>query len=196
VYSAVWTLGIALCLAGRAAAAQPLDADLDDNITAEYAMNGAFVGVGAASLGVGGWALTRDDPFTQGMGYPLVAVGGVQLAVGAVYLALTPGVHRRGRATLRADVARYRAEEGARIDGVVRLFPWFLGADGAAVASGGVALAIGLADGDARLAGVGVGLLAAGALQLALDATALVFARRHQQGVRVQVGVGGLALRW
>jgi hypothetical protein len=44
--------------------------------------------------------------------------------------------------------------------------------------------------------GLGPPRLAAGALQLALDLTTLVCARRHQQGVRVQAGVGGLALRW
>ena len=183
---AAWTLALGMSLVGRAAAAQTPGGDLDAYVTAEYAMNGAFVGVGAASVGVGAWALTRDDPFAQGMGYPLVALGSVQLVVGAVYLVLTPGVQRRGSAMLSEDVARYRVEEGRRIDGVVRLFPWFLAADGAAVAGGGAALAFGLAEGDARLTGVGVGLLATGVLQLALDATTFVFARRHQRGVRVQ----------
>lgn len=191
-----WTLALGMSLCGRAAAAQSLTEDLDAYVTAEYAMNGAFVGVGAASVGAGAWALTRDDPFVQGVGYPLVALGSVQLVVGAVYLALTPGVQRRGRAMLSEDLARYRDEEGRRIDGVVRLFPWFLAADGAAVAGGGAALAVGLAEGGAMLTGVGVGLLATGALQLALDATTLVLARRHQRGVRVRVSAAGLELRW
>lgn len=178
------------------ASAQDLGADLDRYLSAEYVMNGAFVGVGAANLSVGAWALTREDPFTQGMAPPLLAVGGVQLTVGAVYLALTPGLGRRSHARLALDPEGYRREERARIEGVIGLFPWFLAADGAALLAGAVSFGVGVANDDDYVTGVGAGLLVSAPIQLALDAITLVFAKRHHGGLSVRAAPGGLSLRW
>lgn len=180
-----WTAAV-LC-AARAAVAQDLAADLERYVTTEYAMNAAFVGVGAANLSAGAWALTRGDDIARGAGVPLVVFGGVQLTVGAVFLARTPGVHRRGRALLALDPERYRADERARIERVVTAFPWYLAVDGAAVLAGAIALGVGVANADATVTGVGVGLLATGPLQFALDATTWGFAAAHLRG---------LTLRW
>ncbi|MEZ4409495.1 MAG: hypothetical protein R3A52_23940 [Polyangiales bacterium] len=88
-----------------------LTADLDRYARGETAMNGVFVGVGALNLGAAAWMFADGNDFTRGMAWPFAVVGGVQATVGAVYLALTPGLRRRGLARLRTDPDGYRREE-------------------------------------------------------------------------------------
>lgn len=184
-------------LAGPARADDGLSEDLDRYVRGEYAMNGVFVGVGALNLGAAAWMFADGGDFTRGMAWPFAVVGGVQATVGAVYLALTPGLHRRSRARLRVDREGYRREEGARIEGVVGAFPWFLSVDAALVVAGGVLVSTGYGRGDDLIAGVGVGCLITGAVELVLDAVTLGLARRHRDVLRgwsVGVGPGGVSV--
>jgi hypothetical protein len=185
---------LAIVLATRGAGAQDLGADLDRYAAAEYGTNGAFVGVGLANVGVGTWALTRDDAFARGMGVPLVVVGAVQVSVGATYLGIILGIHRRGREGLARDPIAWRRTESARVRRIVGLFPIFLAVDIAAIVAGAVALGVGLSRGDDGVSGAGAGLLATTPLQLALDVTALVFAGRYHRAL--EVSPGGITLRW
>lgn len=190
-------IALALSLCARESRADDLAADLDRYARGEYAMNGVFVGVGALNLGAAAWMFADGNDFTRGMAWPFAVVGGVQATVGAVYLALTPGLRRRGLARLRTDADGYRREEGARIDGVVSAFPWFLSVDAALVVAGGVLTSTGFGRGDDAIAGAGVGCLITGAVQMVLDAVTLGIARRHRdavQGWSVGVGPGGVSV--
>jgi hypothetical protein len=114
------------------------------------------------------------------------------LGFGALYLATTPGMHARRTRLIAQDVAEYRRREGAHRRGH-GAFPWFIAADAAVMAAGGVALGVGLAGGGRTATGVGVGTLAGGAIELVMDLGAYWIARRHRDGVRgvaVTAGVG------
>lgn len=181
-------VAVTLALLPAVAPAQEARRDLDRYVLRENVNNGLFAGVGAASVAGGSVLLTRDDDLLRGAGYPLVVAGSIQLVFGAVYLAITPGIHARGTRELAANPAEYRRREGARIDGIARAFPWIYAVDGALLAAGGVALAVGLAGDDRTVTGVGVGCLAAGVAELALDVFGGWTAREHSRGVR-SVGV-------
>lgn len=180
--------GVTLALLPAAASAQEAQRDLDRYVLRENVNNGLFTGVGAASVAAGAVLLTQDDALMNGAGYPLVVAGGVQLVFGVVYLAITPGIRARGTRLIATDPAEYRRVEGARIDGIAAAFPWIYTVDAALLAAGGVALAVGLAGDDRTVAGVGVGCLAAGVAELALDLFGGWTARTHARGVRA-VGV-------
>ena len=177
-------LAATLTLLAPLARAEDAQSELDQYVHREYLANGFFTGVGAVGVVTGAVLLYRVDALEHAAGYPVTIIGGVQLVVGAVYLATTPDLRARRTRQLASDPAAYRREEGARIDAIVRAFPWFLGADAAVVVAGGVALGVGVSGGDRTVTGVGVGCLAAGAIELALDAGAYWIARQHRDGVR------------
>jgi hypothetical protein len=186
-------LAATLALCPAAARAEDPQADLDRYVEREYVSNGVYAGVGAVAIASAAVLLTRSDETERAVGYPLAVIGSVQLGFGAVYLATTPGMHARRTRLIAEDVAEYRRAEGARIDGIAGAFPWFIAADAAVMAAGGVALGVGLAGGDRTATGVGVGTLAGGAIELAMDLGAYWIARRHRDGVRgvaVTAGVG------
>ncbi len=181
-------LAATLALAPALASAQDAQRDLDRYVLRENINNGLFTAVGAASVTAGAVLLTRDDELLRGAGYPLVVAGSIQLVFGVVYLAITPGIRERGTRLIATDAAEYRRREGARIDGIVGAFPWIYAVDGALLAAGGVALGVGLAGDDRSVTGVGIGCLAAGVAELALDVFGGWTAREHSRGVR-SIGV-------
>ncbi len=131
----------------------------------ENALNGAYTALGAAGIGLGIWLTTRDDALASSAGYPVAVVGGIQLTVGVIYLALTPG--------LKAGVNPHRMDdERARIDGLVDLFPIYQIVEGTAVAAGIATLTVGAFEEDPALTGVGIGLAAAAAIQLLMETAA------------------------
>ncbi|MDB4929294.1 MAG: hypothetical protein JWM10_1778 [Myxococcaceae bacterium] len=177
-------LAATLALWPAAARGGDPQAELDRYVGREYVSNGVFAGVGAVGVASAAVLFSRSDELERAAAWPVAVIGSVQLVVGALYLATTPGLHARRTRLIAEDVAEYRRREGARIDGVVGAFPWFVAADAAVVAAGAVALGVGLAGGDRTVTGVGVGALASGVVELALDLGAYWIARRHRDGVR------------
>ncbi len=190
-------LAATLALCPALASAQDAQRDLDRYVLRENINNGLFTAVGAASVAAGSVLLTRDDELLRGAGYPLVIAGSIQLVFGVVYLAITPGIRARGTRLIATAPAEYRRVEGERIDGIVRAFPWIYAVDGALVLAGGATLGIGLSGNDRSLTGVGIGCLAAGVAEVALDLFGGWTAREHSRGVRsvgVTAGVGYVGL--
>ncbi len=127
----------------------------------------AFVlgGFGAAAAAAGGVLVTRDTDFARGFGWPLLALGALQLVGGFVYVLQVNGEIDHYGATLARDPSAFKEEERSHIQGTTsrfvfyRLFELGLTLGGAAVAAYGFA--------SNRDAGKGAGLgIAAVALPL------------------------------
>ena len=77
--------------------------------------NGVYVGLGAVNIGGGVALATREDDGLAGAGYPIIAVGGIQLLTGVIFLALSPGGRRDSLEALERDSEAFRVRERERI---------------------------------------------------------------------------------
>jgi hypothetical protein len=135
----------------------------------ENLYNGIYVGLGASLMGTGIALTTRDDDGLVAAGVPVIAVGGVQMAVGIAYLALTPGWQRDASATLHEDPDAFVRQERERVGAAESLFRYYKIAEGVTALTGiGIGVA-GAATDDATLMGVGSGLGVAACIQLVME---------------------------
>lgn len=138
-----------------------------------------FSSVGLSSLVAGGLMLRSSADFYQGMSYPLLALGGIQLLVGGAVLYTPTPRMRRFRKQIGADPAGYRTGESKRIRGVKLTFKILVIAELAMAAAGaGMAIYGARADKD-LIAGIGVGLSVEAALLLLQDSLASRRASRY-----------------
>jgi hypothetical protein len=154
-------------MAGAPARAQQLPDAAEIYFCREDVWNGAYVGLGATLVGVGSALATRDDPRMAAAGWPVIAVGGIEVVVGVVYLALTPGFRADAEAAVRSGT--FVSDELERMRAVESGFLYYKLAEGAAAATG-VALGVaGAVTHDDTLFGVGAGLGVAAMVQLTME---------------------------
>ncbi len=177
-------LALAILLATAPARAEdprdaPLAAAARRYFDSENLYNGLYLAVGGSNAGVGALLATRADPGLRAAGYPLIAVGGIEVIVGAVYLGLTPAWRREAFAELARGRAEFLAKQRDRLGGIERGFRYYELTDGAAALTG-LAIGIGGAvkDND-TLAGVGAGLGAVAFAQLTMDLITHEVAKRY-----------------
>jgi hypothetical protein len=148
----------------------------DENIC-----NGVYVGLGAAGIGTGIALATQGDPALAASGYPVMAIGAVQVVLGVVYLALTPAWRREARAQLARAPAVLRREEGARIASVEPLFPYFKLGEAVVIATGLGLGSAGAATQHDVLLGAGTGLALSAVGQLTMEHLVHDVAKRYRR---------------
>lgn len=156
----------------------------------------AWAAVGAVSITLGSLGLASDSDLARGMGYPMLAVGAIQLGAGVVSWISPPRRLRRARAAVAVDAEAYRVAERKRMGRVVVGFRALRVAEVAMMVIGA-----GLAIGGARtdrdvLVGIGGGIAFQGLAMLALDAPAEGRAERYVERLSVSVAPGGVAVGW
>ena len=157
----VGIIAFGLCGASEAFADPP-----EDYFEAENVWNGVYVGLGAGAVGLGTVLATRDDAGVRAAGYPVIAVGGIQLVIGIVYLALTPGWRSDARAAFASgDVIAERE----RMESVESGFVYYKIAEGVVATTGLVLGIVGAARAHPVLMGVGAGLGCAAMTQLTME---------------------------
>ncbi|HZO17156.1 MAG TPA: hypothetical protein VFB62_27955, partial [Polyangiaceae bacterium] len=109
---------------------------------------------------------TREDSGLRAAGYPVIAVGGIQLVIGIVYLALTPGWRADARATFASGNVTAERE---RIESVESGFVYYKIAEGVVATTGLVLGIVGAARAHPVLMGVGAGLGCAAMTQLTME---------------------------
>jgi hypothetical protein len=171
--AAVAPFGLAIALlapeSARANEVESSRAAAERYFRSENLYNGLYVAVGSTNAAIGAALVTRDDSGVRAAGYPLIAVGGIQLVVGVVYLALTPGWRRDAFHALALGHQRFLTSQRERIRSVERGFLYYELIDGAAAATGfGIGLAGAIKQNDV-LAGVGTGLGTVAFAQLTMD---------------------------
>jgi hypothetical protein len=159
-------LVLACSLGAEAARADDMRHRTEAYFDAENLWNGIYVGLGATGIGVGAALATRDDPGLKAAGYPVMAVGGIQLVIGIVYLALTPGWRREAEAQLAAGDL---TPERERMESVEAGFVYYKISEGVVATTGLVLGAVGAARADDVLMGVGAGLGCAAMTQLTME---------------------------
>lgn len=153
-----------------APAARPwMRLELDEYFAGERGEGTVFMGLGAASMFGGGVAYAHGADWARGASVPLLAVGVVHFAVGAVVWARSNDQAARLRVILRRNPARLREIELARMDRVNRQFRWLALVEIGLAAAGAGAASYGLAADKPGWTGVGVALGVESLLTLGLD---------------------------
>jgi hypothetical protein len=165
--------GILAFASPSAADETPIQTAMHDYFAGELREGWVFAGFGAA--GVGGGALAAfaaKDDFYRGAGWPVLAIGAIQLAAGVVLLFRTSRqIEERDRLLATAPRSFYELER-PRMEKVRREFGLLeIGELGLTAVGVGLA-ALGGARRDHTIAGVGVGLAFESALMLAFDGRA------------------------
>jgi hypothetical protein len=168
----------------------------EDYFTGETQQGYAWAAVGAVSITLGSLALASDSDVARGTGYPMLAVGAIQLGAGVVSWISPPRRLRRARAAVAVDPEAYRVAERKRMGRVVVGFRALRVAEVAMMVIGA-----GLAIGGARtdrdlLVGIGGGIAFQGLAMLALDAPAEERAARYVERLSVSIAPGGVAVGW
>ena len=135
----------------------------------ERAQAHLFLGSGLAAFGAGAFLLTRGDLAAEGAAYPVLAIGILQVAVGAGLLVRTDAQIAEHDARIAADPAGFKHAERARLDGVLRRFKVAEYIEAGAAAAGLGLVAYGEAARQPLATGIGAGLAAQSALMLGLD---------------------------
>jgi hypothetical protein len=156
-------------IAAPAAAEEPLasptvthasiGADMKDYYRGERNTAFLFTGIGVASAGAGAFLATRDTDFARGLGWSMIAIGGLE-AIGAIFYAFQVGAEVEHYTALHAnDPVAFQREEAAHIHGTTSRFFWYrtgelvLALAGAGIATYGFA-----SDRDVwKGAGIGIG---------------------------------------
>jgi hypothetical protein len=137
-----------------------------DYFNAEKAESLLFIAVGLIAVGVGVW-LWMNGHRLRSMAFPLIAVAGIQIAVGSsVYLRTAAQVAALS-AQYEAAPAEMRAEEGARMAAVMKNFDLYKIMEIALLVIG-VLLILFLRRSDIAV-GIGTGLIIQSAFMLTLD---------------------------
>jgi hypothetical protein len=163
-------------LFGRAAAADDADGPrsaLNGAIRTYYgderAVAYAFMIVSTISIVAGGVLVTREGSFARGLGWPVLAIGAIDLAGGIGYFVQVDA--RRGRALdlLGRDPVAFRREEIEQVRGTSTRYTMYRGLElGLTLLGAGVAT-YGLASRRDTWAGLGVGLALGALTSLTID---------------------------
>lgn len=144
-----------------------------------------FLALGTAAA-AGGTVLvaTRDEEFSRGLGWSLVAVGGLQ-ALGSLFYAFQVDAQDSKYGALAAnDPAAWRREEGDHIQGTTSRFLLYRTAEAAlALAGAGVAI-YGFAANKDAWKGVGIGVASQAALFFVIDGFGQARAKDYERRVK------------
>lgn len=160
-----------------------MDQELARYFAAEKFESVFFIAAGVVAIAVSLWLWRTGDPF-RGMGFPLVAIGLIQLGVGGGVFLRTDRQVAALRAQLASSPAEFKAAELPRMETVQRNFAIYKWAE-IALLFIGVAMIVLLRRRE-LLYGVGLGLLIQAGLMLTLDVFAEHRGARYLEQVRAQ----------
>ena len=144
-------------------------ASMRSYFAAEKTEGWIFIGLGAASIGVGAYLLTRGEDWARGAAIPAIAVGALQgIGVGAYAFGIDSKVDQLD-AQIAHDPAAYRTEEHARMDGVVRRFVIYRIVELVVLGAGAGLAVAGFVKPNDALKGAGITLAAQATILLTLD---------------------------
>jgi hypothetical protein len=181
---------------------ETLAAAAERYFAAENLYNGLYIGIGSSNAAIGAVLATRADAGLRAAGYPLIAVGGIELIVGIVYLGLTPGWRREAFAALDRGRGEFLEKQRARLAAIEKNFLYYELVDGAAAAAGLTLGVVGAARRQEALAGAGAGLGAVAFAQLTMDLITHEVAASYlraldraaaQPTARIRPGPGGIS---
>jgi hypothetical protein len=157
-----------------------MEAEMARYFAAERAASAVLLLCAVAGAVLAAGLLALRSPY-RAMAWPLVAIGLVQLVVGATIFLRTPGQAARLTERLRSSPSECRAEETARMRRVQRSFVLYKRVEIGLLALG---LAFASIDGYGRtLYSVGLGLMLEAGLMLALDLRAERRGQRYLEAV-------------
>lgn len=161
-----------------------IDADVTDYYDGER--NSAYVAgsLGAAGVGAGAWLLTRKTDFGRGAGYPLLALGALEV-IGGLSYAITVGKSKsHWLDTLAHDPAAFQREESEHIHGTTSRF-WIYRTIEIAITTAGLAAgSYGFAAKNDTWKGIGVALFAVGLPLVIIDTINNGRAQRYEDSVK------------
>ncbi|MBX3188514.1 MAG: hypothetical protein KF819_15975 [Labilithrix sp.] len=180
-------LGLAASSTARADAPPPGRAAIGEELHGYYVAerNTAFLfmGIGAASAGAGAVLATRDGDFARGLGWSLVAVGGLELLGAAFYAFQVDAEIDHYTGVLAKDPDAYKREESAHIHGTTSRFLYYrIGELVLAVAGTGLAI-YGFAADEDVYKGVGLGIAVSALTFFILDGFGQSRAKRYEERV-------------
>jgi hypothetical protein len=179
----VTPLAVALALAPAALDAPAMTEAMHSYFHGEKWEGPFFAGAGVLAGGAGAFLLAQPSDLARGAAWPLLGVGLIQLAAGAVVFFRTDAQVAALDRLLLEDPARYRNDETSRIGRVNTTFRVLIATE-IAIAAGGLAAAgAGRVMGSDVVVGIGLGLLAQGLAMLVLDAVAMERADRYTEAL-------------
>lgn len=164
---------------------------------AEDALNGSYLALGAATLGMSAYLVTRDSNYAQGAGYPLMAVGAIQFSTGVAFLFVNAAIQKDLLKRHKTDSPNTLKEEQRRMAGVNHLFPYYKTAEALAALTGVGLIVLGRKDTDSTLLGVGMGLCTAAMVQWGLEHMAAQIGEQYSKdlsSIQLSLGVGTMTL--
>ena len=158
-----------------------MEAEMTRYFAGERAESGLLLGGAVAAAVVSAALVALRSPY-RAMGWPLVAVGVVQLVVGGTVFLRTPGQVARLTGQLRSSPSAYQLAEAARMRRVQRSFVLYKRIQIGLLAIG---LALASIEGYGRtLYAVGMGLMLEAGLMLFLDLRAERRGHRYLEMVK------------
>jgi hypothetical protein len=143
-------------------------------------LNGAYIGIGAAEIGIGATFILRDDDVFRGVGLGLAGAGTVHLVVGVLLVATAGRRERRLAARLDDDPPAFVEAERTRMDREHARFTLYHVSEGAALGAAAVATGVGVALDEPLLIGLGAGLVIGSAISLIVDYAIAASAREYR----------------
>lgn len=163
----------------------PITSDVASYYRSEKTVAYTFLALGTAAA-AGGTVLvaTRDEELSRGLGWSLVAVGGLQ-ALGSLFYAFQVDAQASQYGALAAnDPAAFKREEGDHIEGTTSRFLFYRTAEAAlALAGAGVAV-YGFAANKDAWKGVGIGVASQAALFFVIDGFGQARAKAYERRVK------------
>ena len=142
------------------------------------------LGLGAGSGWVGGMLLAQATDGSRAASVPMLAASLAEVAIGIGLFVRTPGQVEDLDALIASDPARYVAEEGARMEGVIHRFGLLNIAETTLLLSGAITTTIGAVLDENRAVGAGVGVVAVATIAMGFDALADARAERYMGAIR------------
>ncbi|HIN84953.1 MAG TPA: hypothetical protein EYN06_00630 [Myxococcales bacterium] len=189
---------VALTLMTASAQAQlNFDQATERYFFAEDALNGSYLALGAATMGMSAYLVTWDSNYAKSAAYPLMAVGAIQFSTGVAFLFVNAAIQKDLLVRHKDAPQSTLKEEQRRMDGVNRLFPYYKTAEALAALTGVGLIALGRNDHDSTLLGVGMGLCTAAIVQLGLEHMGAHIGGQYSKdlsSIQLSLGVGTMTL--
>jgi hypothetical protein len=164
------------------------NADMREDVGGYYngERNSAFIatGLGAAAVGSGAYLLTRKTDMASGAGWPLVALGALEIIGGVSYAIDVTGKKAHYLDLYDRDPSAFQREEADHIHGTTSRFFIYRLVELGLVVGGAAAATYGFASGRDTWKGVGFALVAVGLPLLIMDTINNNRALRYEEKVK------------
>lgn len=176
-------LGRAAASPGPAVSSAQVGADMLTYLKAERRGGLVLVGLGVPAVAIAGVLLAQDNALMRGVGYPLGAVGVLELGGGILFAGRTNRQIADLSRDLRLRPAHFREAELLRMNRINRQFDLLLPTEVTLLFSGAAMGAAGALNHQQTVAGVGIGLAVHSVVLLIFDHYAARRALRYTESL-------------